>query len=266
MPTRLGVVSFLNARPLVHALESGDISHSFDLIYDLPARCAERLHRGETDIALIPSIEIPRAQASYAIVPGVGIASSGPVRSVVLVLKKVPAKVRTLALDSSSRASSALCQIVFDKVYGHRPEVFDSPPDLKRMLERHDAALLIGDSALGLDPGGYHLLDLGEVWSNLTGLPFVYACWTGRRRAAGPDEVARLREAKAVGVSKIPAISTAWAANHPHPAAFYEDYLTQRVRYDVGARELEGLRLFYAYAFELGLIEQIPKVEFFAAS
>lgn len=264
MLTCLGVVSFLNTRPLVHALESGDILHSFDLLYDVPSRCAERLHQGETDIALIPSIEIPRARESYNMVPGIGIASFGPVQSVVLVLKKDPAEVRTLALDANSRASSVLCQIVFEKVYGHRPEVFESPPDLKQMLDRSDAALLIGDSALGLDPRKYRLLDLGEAWSELTGLPFVYACWTGRPGSAGPDEVKWLTEAKALGVGMISEIARVWAASNLYTSEFYEAYLTRRISYDVGEREREGLRLFYEYAFELGLINRIPQVGLFA--
>ena len=90
MRIRLGVVNFLNTRPLVQAFESGGLDHSFDLIYGVPSRCAERLHSGEADVALIPSIEIARGPEPYEICPGVSIASLGPVRSVLLVLKKLP--------------------------------------------------------------------------------------------------------------------------------------------------------------------------------
>ena len=69
MPTRLGVVSYFNARPLVHALESGDLTHDFELVYDVPSRCAEKLHAGETDVALIPSTALCRRQPSLPTAP-----------------------------------------------------------------------------------------------------------------------------------------------------------------------------------------------------
>lgn len=263
MRTRLGVVSFLNTRPLVQAFESGELDHSFDLIYDVPSRCAERLRHQETDVALIPSIEIARSPEPYEIVPGVSIASSGPVRSVILVFKKTPEEIRSLALDTSSRTSIALSWIILQRQYGCTPEVFQSAPDLDRMLERADAALLIGDSALGLDSNAYRVMDLGAAWTDLTGLPFVYACWTGRPGALKLGEARKLAEAREIGVGQIPSIADAFAASHLFPAAFYADYLSHNIRYDLGDAELEGLHRFYAYAFELGLIEKMPEVQFY---
>ncbi len=263
MRIRLGVVNFLNTRPLVQAFESGGLDHSFDLIYGVPSRCAERLHSGEADVALIPSIEIARGPEPYEICPGVSIASLGPVRSVLLVLKKAPEEIRSLALDPSSRTAIALSRIILQKQYGCVPRVFQSPPEPDRMLERADAALLIGDSALELDPGAYRVLDLGAAWTELTGLPFVYACWTGRSGVLKPGEVRKLVEARALGVRQIPAIAEAFAASHPFPAAFYAAYLSCNIRYDLGDAELEGLRRFYGYALELGLIEKMPEVRFY---
>ena len=266
MRTRLGVVRYLNSRPLVEAFESGDLEHPFELIYDVPSRCAERLHSRKTDVALIPSVEIARGKDRYAIVPGVGIASAGPVRSVFLLLRKDPEDIGTLALDTSSRTSVALSRIVLQKRYGCRPDVFESPPDPGRMLDRADAALLIGDLALELDMEAYRVLDLGEAWTELTGLPFVYACWTGRPDALGLQGVRKLIEAKEMGARYVPSIAARYAASHGLPAAFYARYLTRNIRYDLGGAELEGLRRFYAYAFELGLIERVPEIRFYDES
>ena len=262
MRTRLGVVSYLNTRPLVQAFESGDFEHPFDLVYDVPSRCADRLHKGETDVALIPSVEIGRGPEPYRVVPGVGITSFGPVRSVLLVLNKDPEEVRSLALDTSSRTSVVLSQVVLQKRYGCRPEVFQSPPDPGRMLEVADAALLIGDPTFELDLNARRVLDLGEAWTGLTGLPFVYACWTGRAGVLRSGEAEMLIRAKETGVRHIPAIAECYARSNPFPAALYADYLTRYIGYDVGEAELEGLRRFYAYAFELGLIQKIPEVRF----
>lgn len=266
MTTRLGVVSFLNTHPLVHALETGRVEHRFDFVYDVPSRCAERLHGRETDVALIPSIEIARGPDPYSVVPEVSISSRGRVRSVLLLHRRDPADIRTLALDVNSRTSTVLSRIVLKKQFRCEPEAFHHPPDAVRMLDHADAAVIIGDAALALDTAPYRVLDLGEAWTRLTGLPFVYACWTGRAGALRPDQTRQLIRAKALGVREIPGI----AANHASPRAgsarFYEDYLSNRIHYDFGRAEQEGLDLFCRYAYEMGSIDNVPSICFFAQS
>ena len=262
MAVRLGVVSYLNTRPLVEAFRTGAIDHDFELHYDVPSRCAERLHAGETDVSLIPAIEIARGSDAYRIVPDVGIASNGAVRSVFIALNTEPEKIETLALDSDSRTSVALARIVLARQFGSRPKAFFHPPDLDAMLNRADAALLIGDPAL--ESRHHRVLDLGEIWTRMTGLPFVYACWTGREGALTPDGVAKLVEAKEQGRRAIAQIATDYAAQTgTMPPDFYANYLTRNIRYDLGDAELEGLRRFYAYGAELGLIDSAPHLRFY---
>ncbi|MDP6038331.1 MAG: menaquinone biosynthesis protein, partial [Candidatus Latescibacteria bacterium] len=214
MGVRLGVVSYLNTRPLVEGFRTGAIDHDFELIYDVPSVCADRLHNNETDVALIPAAEIGRGAENYRIVPNVGIVSNGPVRSVFIVLGKEPDEIKTLALDSGSRTSVVLAQIVLARQFGCYPEVFVHPPDVDDMLAKADAALLIGDPALELDLKRYCVLDLGEVWTRMTGLPFVYACWTGRKDVLDSEDVAKLIEAKKKGYPFIPQIAEAYAKEH----------------------------------------------------
>ncbi len=266
MTTRLGVVSFLNTQPLVHALETGRIEHSFDFTYDVPSRCAERLHRGETDVALIPSIEIARGLDPYSVVPEVSISSRGPVGSVLLLLRRDPADVRTLALDANSRTSTVLSRIVLQRKHRCRPEILHQPPDAGRMLDHADAAVIIGDAALALEKGSYRVVDLGEAWTALTGLPFVYACWTGRSDALSPDQTGQLICAKALGVREVPSIARTYAASHPRSAGFYTDYMARKIQYDFGRAEQEGLSLFFRYALEAGCVENIPRMRFYAQS
>ena len=264
MRVRLGVVSYLNTRPLVEVLRTGAIDRDFELIYDVPSRCAERLHMGETDVALIPAVEIGRGQDPYRIVPNVGIISNGPVGSVFIALNKEPEEIQTLALDRGSRTSVVLAQIVLARQFGCRPEVFFYPPDIDAMLKRADAALLIGDPALALPRKRYHILDLGEIWTQMTGLPFVYACWTGRPDALTPYHIAKLIEAKKKGNLLIPKIAKDYAAEtRTLSPAFYAEYLTKNILYDLGDAELEGLRRFYAYGVELGLMDTVPDIRFY---
>lgn len=266
MRNRLGVVSYLNTQPLVHAFESGGMDHSFDLIYDLPSRCADRLHEGKTDVALIPSVEIERGPEPYFVVPNVGISSFGPVRSVLLISKKDPREIQSLALDTSSRTSIVLSQILLRKRYGSAPEVFPSLPNLDQMLKQADAALLIGDPTFEVDSGCWYVMDLGQAWTEWTGLPFVYAFWTGREGVLSSSLVEELVEARKIGMRDISLIAKRYAASHSLSADFYTEYLSQYIGYNFAEKEVEGLDRFYAYAYELGLLESVPKIQFFPRS
>ena len=180
MPTRLGVVSYLNTRPLVQPLESRLFEHPFDLIYDVPSRCADNLREGKADVSLVPSIEIARGSEPFCIVPGVAIASKGPVQSVLLITQRDPEDIRTLALDESSRTAATLVRIVLEKRFSCRPIASQSAPSLDEMLAANDAALLIGDPALDLDTCSVATfsvpLSAGAV---ITGVSFEYRYTTG---------------------------------------------------------------------------------------
>ena len=147
-PLRLGVVSYLNAAPTVHGL-AGD--PRFEIVRDVPSRIAARLHAGEIDLGLIPSIEY--AEGDYAIVPGVAIASRGPVRSVMLLHRGPLDDIRRVAVDTSSRTSAALVRVLLRERLGRDPEYAPMPPDVPSMLNSADAALVIGDPALYYDGG-----------------------------------------------------------------------------------------------------------------
>ena len=245
-------------------LRTSAIDRDFELLYDVPSRCAERLHMGETDVALIPAVEIGHGRDTYRIVPNVGIISNGPVGSVFIVLNKEPEEIQTLALDRGSRTSAILAQIVLTRQFGCQPQVFLHPPDIDAMLKRADAALLIGDPALALPRKHYRILDLGEIWTQMTGLPFVYACWTGRPDALTPYHIDKLIEAKKKGKPLIPKIAKGYAAEtHTLSSAFYAEYLTRNILYDLGDTELEGLKQFYAYGVELGLMDAVPDIRFY---
>ena len=266
MGARLGVVSYLNTRPLVEALRRDAIDHDFELIYDVPSLCADRLHKGETDVALIPAAEVGRGDDLYQIVPNIGIVSNGPVGSVFIVLgDKDPKDIQTLALDSGSRTSVVLSQVILARQFDCCPKVFVHSPDVDEMLQKADAALVIGDPALELDLDRYRVLDLGELWTQITGLPFVYACWTGRDGAVTSGEVSKLIEAKEKGGSYIGDIAEVYASEtNTLSPDFYAAYLTENILFDLGGAELEGLKLFYAYGTELGLIKVVPDIQFYS--
>ena len=203
---RIGAVSYLNARPLVVGLEAH--RDRFAVRYDLPSTCARLLHGHEIDLGLIPSIDYLRGER-YSIVPDCAVASDGPVASVALFTKVPIERVGTLALDTSSRTSVALTQVMTAKYFDIAPRFIDEGPDLETMIRRADAALLIGDPALFADHHrlGLDKIDLGQAWKDFTGLPFVYACWTGQPGALTSDDVAILQQARAAGAATPDAVS-----------------------------------------------------------
>jgi chorismate dehydratase len=260
--TRIGAVGYLNARPLTWALDREP--QRWDVRYDLPSVCARLLHEGTVDLGLIPSVEYLHAP-DYRLVPEVGIGSAGPVASVALYTRVPVGEIRQIALDTSSRTSVALIQVLCRHAFRIGPSFVPHGPDLAAMTRIADAALLIGDPAIDADHQslGLQKIDLGEAWTTMTGLPFIYAAWTGRPGAVTAEAVAALREAQAVGVSHIDAIALEYGRGDAAVSGRAAAYLRDNVRYGLGAREAEGLQLFLDYAADLGLAPRRRTLEFY---
>jgi len=259
-PLRLGVVGYLNAVPLVHGL---DPAAGYDVVRDVPSRIADALHAGEIDLGVIPSIEY--AAGEYAIVPNVAITSRGAVRSVCLFHRRPLSDVRRVALDSSSRTSAALLRILLRERLGRNPEYVVMPPSLPDMLAAADAALLIGDRALYFE-GEESRLDLGQEWTERTGLPFVWAFWAGRPEAVAPTDVARLQASLAAGREALRDIASSYngiGAPAGARAALNEQYLRTNMVYGLDEAESAALKEFYRRAHGLGLIGRVPELRFY---
>jgi len=220
---------------------------------------AEKLHAGESDLGMIPSVEF--AFGDYAIVPGIAIASRGPVRSVNLYHRVPLGEVRRVALDTSSRTSVALLKVLLHETLGRHPEYEPSAPSVPRMLETADAALVIGDPALYFD-GETPRLDLGEEWLRRTGLPFVFAFWAGRPGALGTGDVRRLQEALGQGLGVIDQIAASYEKHGGGRAAQNASYLRSNIVYALGDDEQRGLREFLRRAHGLGLLPRLPELQF----
>jgi chorismate dehydratase len=255
-PVRLGAVEYLNARPLVFGL---DRSPRFDLRYDVPSECARLLHAGDIDLGLIPSIEYLRGN-SYRIVPDVAIASRGPVASVALFPTRPMADVRSIVMDTSSRTSVALVRVLCARLFKIAPAIEAHPPDLNAMLDRADAALIIGDKALVWEPDNRQIqkIDLGEAWTSLTGLPFVWAFWAGPAGVLGADDVSALQSAREAGVRQSDTIGREYFRDLPQHRDLGARYLRDNIKYYLGAEERAGLELFYRYAAEIAVVDAAP--------
>ena len=259
-PVRLGAVDYLNARPLVYGLElRNDL---FSLRFDVPSKCAALLHEGSIDVGMIPSIEFARGH-DYRIVPGVGIVSEGPVASVAVFTTTPITAIRSIAVDTSSRTSQALLRVLCVERFGIDPEFHPMAPDADAMLRRSDAALLIGDPALFLDYErmGAEKIDLGEQWTAMTGLPFVWAFWAGRPAALNATAVHALQTARDAGVAASDSIAAAYCG--PQRAERGSRYLRDNIGYTLGDREHAGLQQYYDFAERHGVIETLAVPAFY---
>jgi chorismate dehydratase len=260
---RIGAVNYLNTKPLIHELAS--LAGGAELILDYPSRLADDLEHGRLDVALIPIIEYFRA-GSYTLVPGIAIASDGPVLSVTLFSKVPWADIRRVALDEGSRTSAALTQVLLRKRYGVRPEVIPLPLDRAAEEVDTDAVLLIGDRAMhACLPGFRHAFDLGQEWHDWTGLPFVYAAWAVRPGVDLGAVTDALHEAKRRGCANIGPIAAREAPALGLDAGFCRRYLATIIRFDLGPRELAGLHHYYLLASELGLARRGVNVRIYQA-
>jgi chorismate dehydratase len=258
---RLGAVGYLNARPLVYGLEGR--SDRFDVRFDVPSRCATLLHAGDTDLGLIPSIEFFRGPEPYRIVPDLGIVSDGDVASVALFSRVPVSSIRRIGLDTSSRTSAGLTRVLCREAWGIDPEFEAVPPEVAAAVEGCDAALLIGDPALFLDyqAAGLTKVDLGAEWTRLTGLPFVWAFWAGRRGAIDAAGVASLQQARDEGIRNSDAIADAYCGDAR--ADLCRRYLRDNIKYRLGDRETQGLHRYFDLAATHGVVEGRRHVEFY---
>lgn len=267
---RISAISFLNTAPLMWDFEHGDAGQHFDIDYTIPSHCAAALAAGDADIGIIPVVTYAQIPG-LVILPNIAIAAKDSVRSILLVCKKPLPDVRTVATDTSSRTSVALTQILFARFWGGHREFAPHPPDLPAMLQDHDAALLIGDSALqiSLHDSPYQLYDLGHQWRRLTGKPFVFAFWAVRldslqRQPEGLNLAATFQQSRDHGLQpgNIDRIAQEWGPRLNMTHTEVVDYLTKNIHYTLDRESHAGLQLFLNYAREVGAIDSFPELRF----
>ncbi len=220
----------------------------FDLEFRTPAGCADQLASGAADIGIVPSFELTRQDLE--IIPGTGIACHGPVRSILLVSSRPAAQIRTLALDSSSRTSVELVRVILEHRYSVVPQTISHTPDLEAMLRVADAALLIGDPALRLDPAAlpWHVYDLGAEWVEMTGLPMVFAVWAGRKGMVSAELVTAFQESYRYGLAHLEEIVASESEARGFAPEVVREYLTRYIVHELGPRDYQGMELFLDYA------------------
>ncbi|QGJ69040.1 Chorismate dehydratase [Planctomycetales bacterium 10988] len=257
---RVGAVNYLNTKPLICGLR--DIAPHLDLVLDLPSRLADRMHRGELDVALIPSVKAFE-HPEYTILSDACIGCRGPVRSVKVFFRVPPAEVRTLALDEGSRTSAALTKVLLWQRFQLKPNTEQLPIGSTVKDSNADAVLLIGDRAMFHPPGEFvEVWDLGEEWVQWAKLPFVFAMWVARPGVDLSLVEGPLGAARDLGLRHLEKI----CAEEASALALTEEeclvYLRDHLHFFLGPQEKSGLLRFHTYCQQLGIIPHGQQLEF----
>jgi chorismate dehydratase len=288
---RISIVQYLNTAPLVWGFTNGPLAGKYDLSFTVPSQCAEALREGTADIAILPAIEYQRI-TGLVVLPDLAIASQNRVRSLLIIAKKPIEQVRSIALDRSSRSTQALTRILAAEHWKIAPEFFETEPDLSAMLQRADAALLIGDPALRISvaiekkstvspqghavcqaatlgipgTGIFHVYDVVGEWRKYSSLPAVMAVWAARPEVVTTELLADFAASRDFGLSQIPAISQKAAHELELPERTLESYLRQNIDFSLGEENRRGLERYFHEAAKLGLVLREKKIEWATAS
>nr|WP_134006146.1 menaquinone biosynthesis protein [Streptomyces sp. 846.5] len=254
---RVGHIQFLNCVPIYWGLARTGSLLDLDLSKDTPERLSDALVAGDLDISPITCVEYLRNADQLVVMPDIAVGSDGPVLSCVIV-SQVPLDQldgRKVALGSTSRTSVRLAQLLLAEQYGVQPDYYTCPPDLALMMQEADAAVLIGDAALratmfdgprlGLD-----VHDLGAMWKDWTGLPFVFAVWAARRDflEREPELVREVRRAflasRDLSMEEVDKVAEQTARWELFDEELLRRYFAEALDFSFGERQLEGMREF----------------------
>jgi predicted solute-binding protein len=251
----------LNSLPLIAGLEGVRLEH--------PSELARALQAAEVDVALVPVYEVMRAPAgTYQLVDGVGIGSRGAVYSV-FVAHEVPLEeVEFVVADPASLTSVHLLQVLFH-LRGRRGVKMLAPGSScavpSRELPGRGGRLWIGNQAIELRlsrglPEALRFWDLGEAWTQCTGLPFVYAVWAMRKDSLSGRAREVAEAFRVVGRNGLSLRDQIAQRDGGFGEAFARRYLHDHICYELGEDQKRGLELFRGELKKAGLLSGEPVV------
>lgn len=245
---RISVVSYLNSKPFIYGLRNSGLITEIELSEDIPSICAEKMITGKADIGLVPVAILPLLK-DCDVISNYCIGSDGAVNSVLL-LSEVPLnEIQTVLLDYQSRTSVLLTKVLSNKFWKISPKWETTTNSFEKQIKQNTAGVVIGDRALKMKSNFKYAYDLSAEWKKYTGLPFVFACWAGKK---GLDKQFNLNFNEAIksGINKINIVAKEEKSEH-----FTEEeilaYLTDNIDYNFNDSKKEALKLFLKFVGEL---------------
>lgn len=235
---KVGIVNYLNTKPLLYGIRSAKVIDRIELIEDYPSEVARLLMEGKVDLGLVP-VTVLRHLPEYHIVTDYCIGCNGPVASVCLFSEVPIGQVKTVLLDYQSRTSVALAKILLREYWQISPELIDTNSDFRASIKGTTAGVVIGDRALAQRKISPFIYDLGEAWYDHTGLPFVFAAWVSNKKLPR-DFINAFSEANKEGLTKIEEV----VSENPNEIFDLKEYYTRYISYNLDAEKKKALQLF----------------------
>ncbi|MEO5945855.1 MAG: menaquinone biosynthesis protein [Chitinophagaceae bacterium] len=236
---RVGIVNYLNTKPLLYGLKRDPISSQIELIGDYPSRLAEMLLNEEIDIGLVPVAILPKLK-EYHIVSDYCIGAEGEIASVALFSEVPMQEIKKVLLDYQSQTSVELLKYLMKEYWGISPEIVNAEDeDYRKEITGTTAGLVIGDRAFEQRKISTFIYDLGSEWRKITGLPFVFAAWISTRPISA-EFIKLFNEANGMGIAKIDEI----VAETPFNLFDLKKYYKQHLSYTLDDRKIQGMNHF----------------------
>ncbi len=263
---RIGRIPYINCYPVYGALDRGLVTLDADLVDGVPTDLNRRMASRELDISVVSAVEYARDSGRYLLLPDLAISCDGPVRSVMLFSSRPASELggRRVIVSRSSMTSVALLELLFEHVWHVKPQFVPGDAELSDVV-RHDvghadARLVIGDAALLLGSSStaryQYSYDLGQVWKEWTGQPFVFAVWVAQRTTSVKQALiahAALIESRDWGLDHLPELARQANSATGVDEAVCQEYLSG-LDYGLSYPHLAGLTEFYRRLVERGRI------------
>lgn len=236
---KVGIVSYLNTRPLIYGLKLEPIASHIELIEDNPARLAEMLKKNEIDLGLVPVAAIHELNESH-LSGDYCIGTEGEAASVCLFSEVPLEQIEKVYLDYQSRTSVELLKWIMREYWGIKPEVIDAEDeDYRKRIKGTTAGLVIGDRAFEQRKHSTFFYDLGAEWKKITGQPFVFAVWISNKKL--PNDFTEIfNKANAIGLKHIDEI----VSSHPFDLYDLKKYYTLHMNYLLDDRKKKAMEYF----------------------
>lgn len=252
---KIGMVHYINTAPIHEIWKERNHASGWQLIEEHPAALNRMLASGQIDLGFVSSHEYGMRPEQYRILSDLSISANGPVGSVFLFSKVKPEKLSGLRvlLSAQSKTSVCLVRIILEKFFSATPEYVVG--EVRNSKETNiDAILAIGDDALRLHAEGSYryCLDLGEVWKENTGLPFVFAVCAVRddfykKFGIVTESIHReLIYCRDKGIKELSRICKIAAPRIPMKTEDCFSYL-KAIEYDLGTAKIKALEKFFSY-------------------
>jgi chorismate dehydratase len=241
MRVNISALAYLNAAPFIYGLQRSPFIKGAALSLDVPAVGAQKLLSGQVDIALTPVAAIPQ-NSSFSIVTDYCIGATGEVASVAIFSRDPIGCLHTIYLDSHSRTSVALMQLLARECWRISPRFAPlSSYNSTTALEGGAGYLLIGDKTFAARRRFAFACDLAQAWISYAKKPFVFAAWVAKK-SVPPSAIALLNDALRFGVEHVEEVCR--EAQPRYPGVDVAEYLTGNISYPLDAAKREGMALF----------------------